>query len=369
MKESEPLSPRRRTDRRDFMKLGLGAAMVGALAGPGRGTAVAQTRTPQRRTGRTGSIDMHNHWSPESYNRAFAAATGKPPDEAANPLYFDLEKRLKWMDEHGAQMHVLTMSGRMPWQAVSPQVGAELAEIVNDAAIAAHTAHPDRFLGAVEMSIRDPQLSLKELNRVAGRPGIRAVHLPNSMEGEDYLFAPAYEPLLARCEALGYPLLFHPLDGEANFYGGKERLGGRWGSAMLSNTVGFPSEHATTAAKFIVSGTLDKFPKLEIVLPHAGGAFPYIAGRIEHALVARKFPLQRPFRDYLRRFHYDTLAFWPESLQYLVKLVGSDRVVIGTDIYYPMDEELPNKFIEQIDLTAEDRDRILGGNAERLLRL
>jgi aminocarboxymuconate-semialdehyde decarboxylase len=367
MKESTPMSPRPGTARRAFLKLGLG--MAGALAAPGLGTSRAQTPTRQTRTSRTRSIDMHNHWSPESYNKAFAAATGQLPDEAANPLYFDLEKRLAWMDQHGAQLHVLTMSGRMPWHLVSPEVGAELASIVNDAAVAAHTAHPDRFLGAVEMSIRDPQLALKELNRVAGKPGIRAVHLPNSIGGEDYLFAPAYEPLLARCEELGYPLLFHPLDGETNFYGGKDRLGGRWGSAMLSNTVGFPAEHATTAAKFIVSGTLDKFPRLEVVLPHSGGAFPFIAGRIEHALVARKFPLPRPFREYLRRFHYDTLAFWPETLQYLVKLVGSDRVVIGTDIYYPMDEERPNTFIEQIELTAQDRDRILGGNAERLLHL
>ena len=60
--------------------------------------------------------------------------------------------------------------------------------------------------------------------------------------------------------------------GEANFYGDKDRLGGRWG---LSNSVGFPAEHATTAAKFIVSGTLDN--TLDIMLPHAGGAFPFIA--------------------------------------------------------------------------------------------
>jgi len=150
------------------------------------------------------------------------------------------------------------------------------------------------------------------------------------MAGQDYLFEPAYEPLLARIEELGYPLTCHPLDGEANFYGGKDRLGARWG---LSNAVGFPGEHATTAAKFVVSRVMDKFPKLDVVLPHGGGAFPFIAGRIEHALRTRKPPLQRPFREYVRRFHYDTLTFWPESLKYLIDVVGSDRVMLGTDIY------------------------------------
>ena len=356
-----------KNSRRDFMKLGLGATVVTALnAGFGSPAAAQTGGAAQRPAGRVRSVDMHSHWSPEVYNKAFAAKTGKPPDEVNNALYFDLAKRATWMDEHGIQVHLLTMSGRMPWQQVSAQDGAELAQIINDAAVAAHNAYPDRYIGAIELPVRDPQLALKELNRMAGKPGIRAVHIPNSMEGQDYLFEPTYEPIVARIEELGYPLTFHPLDGEANFYGGKDRLGARWG---LSNSVGFPAEHATTAAKFIVSGTLDKFPRLEVVLPHAGGAFPFIAGRIEHALRNRRPPLQRPFREYVRRFHYDTLAFWPEALKYVIDVVGSDRVVIGTDIYYGMDEERPIEFIDQLKLPAADRDRIVGGNAARLLRL
>ncbi len=67
--------------------------------------------------------------------------------------------------------------------------------------------------------------------------------------------------------------------------------------------------------------------------------------------------MQRPFREYVRRFHYDTLTFWPESLKYLIDVVGSDRVVIGTDIYYGMDEEHPIEFVDQVKLAAADRDR------------
>lgn len=351
--------------KRDFMKLGLGGVITAVGAGIGS-PATAQTAAPQRSTGRIRAVDMHSHWSPEAYNKAFAAKVGKPPDEVNNALYFDRQKRAQWMDEHGIQVHLLTMSGRMPWQQVSPQDGAELAQIINDTAIEWHNADPNRYIGAAELPVGDPQLAMRELNRVAGKPGIRAVHVPNSMAGQDYLFEPAYEPLLARIEELGYPLTFHPLDGEANFFGGKDRLGGRWG---LSNAVGFPAEHSTTAAKFVVSGVLDKFPRLDVVLPHGGGSFPFIAGRIEHALRTRKPPLQRPFREYVRRFHYDTLTFWPESLKYLIDVVGSDRVVIGTDIYYGMDEEHPIEFIDQVKLAAADRDRILGGNAARLLRL
>jgi len=353
------------SSRRDFMKIGVGA-VAGTVGAMGAGRVRTQAAQVPRTAGAVRSVDMHSHWSPDAYNKAFAVKVGKPPDEVNNALYVDREKRTQWMQQNGIQVHLLTMSGRMPWWQVSPQDGAELARIINDEAIAWHTADPTRFFGAAELPVRDPQMALRELDRVAGKPGIRAVHVPNSLEGLDYLFEPAFEPVLARIEALGYPLTFHPLDGEPNMYGGKDRLGGKWG---LSNPVGFPAEHSTTAAKFIVSGTLDKFPRLEVVLPHAGGSFPFIAGRLDRSFKNRRPPLPHTMREYVRRFHYDSLAFWPEALQYVIDVVGSDRVVLGTDIYYPMDEEHPVEFVDGLKLPAADRDRIVGGNAARLLHL
>ena len=349
--------------RRDFIKLGAGAGAM-TMTAPDAGRAAAQTGTS-----RPVSIDLHTHWTPEAYLKALAQLR-RPTSARPNPLDFDLDKRRKWMDEHGVQMHTLTLSGGMPWQWVPPDVGAHLAQIINDAAVEAHTAFPDRFTAGIEMSIHDPGLALKELNRVAGKPGLRAVHLPNSIQGRDYLFEPVYAPLLARCEELGYPLLFHPVDGEANYYAGRQRLADPLSvSAGLSNSLGFPFETATTAAKFIVTGTLDKFPKLEIVLPHSGGVFPYIAGRADRYMLNSKFKLQRPVREYVRRFHYDTLTYYPETLRFLITLVGSDRVVIGTDNFALMDVEYPNALVEQLNLPAADRDRVLRGNAAKLLRL
>ena len=340
--------------RRDFLRASAGAC-----------TAVAVKGAPARRPV---SIDVHTHWTPEPYRKALTAL-GHAGDLDANPLNFDLDKRVRWMNEHGVQMHVLTLSGRMPWQWVEPSTGAELARMLNDAAMEAHRAFPDRFLGGVEVSIRDPKLALEELNRVAGKPGLRGLHLPNSIERQDYLFAPAYEPLLARCEELGHPLIFHPLDGDVNYYSPAHLGDDLAARANLINTLGFPFETATTAVKFIVTGTLDKFPKLEVILPHSGGVFPYLAGRVEHGLNRKKFATQRPFKEYIRRFHYDTLAYYPETLRFLINTAGSDRVVIGTDNYAVMDVEFPNALVEGLKLPAADRDRILSGNARRLFRL
>src|SRR5258705_12324184 len=106
---------------------------------------------------------------------------------------------------------------------------------------------------------------------------MRAVALPNSIEQHDYLFDPAFDPIFARCQELGYPLLFHPLDGEANFYSK-----GLVGPRSVTNWLGFTFEHATTALKFITTGTLDKFPRLWIGLAQGGGVFPVSFAQTDH---------------------------------------------------------------------------------------
>jgi aminocarboxymuconate-semialdehyde decarboxylase len=272
------------------------------------------------------------------------------------------------MDERNIQTHVLTLSGNMPWWWAGDADALKLAQLVNDAALEAHTQYPDRFLTGLALPIKQPDAALQELNRMAGKPGVRAVGLPNSMNGQDYLFAPEYLPLLARCEELGLPLLFHPLDFPPNYYGGPERLAG---PSFLYNTLGFPFEHANTAEKFIVSGHLDRFPNLQILLAHAGGAFPFIAERLAHAVekTASNVKLQHPYKDYIRRFHFDTLTYSLPGLRYLIDTVGLDRVVIGTDVFAAMDVKQPTYLVDQLKLSSAQRQMILRGNALKLMHL
>ncbi len=215
------------------------------------------------------------------------------------------------MDDHGDQMHCMTLAGGMPWQRQTAAEGARLAQAINDAGIEAHIKHPDRFVVGIELAPRDPQLALVELNRCAGKPGVRAVHMCDSIERHDYIFDPGWAPVLARIEQLGYPIIFHQMGGEPNNYGGNRTAG----PPDLAAGLDAPIEHAVMATKFIITGTLDKYPKLDMVLPHAGGAFPYLAGRVEHFLYHMGNPgavkLDRPYREYIRRFHYDYLCYYP----------------------------------------------------------
>ena len=320
--------------------------------------------------GKPNSIDVHAHWTPFKYAEKMASL-GRPTfanGSQLNPLMFDLEKRLEWMDNHNIYTHVLTLSGNMPWWWADEQQAIELARIVNEEASFAHHQYPERFLIGLALPMRHPDRALEELNRMAGKPGVCAVGLPNSMNGQDYLFEPKYKPLLARIEELGYPLLFHPLDFPPNYFGGPDRLAGK---SFLYNTVGFPTEHANTAAKMIMSGYLDEFPKLKILLAHAGGSFPFIMGRIEHSIRkgASNIQLKRPFQEYVRRFYYDTLTYSPIGLKFLIENVGIDRIVIGSDVFAIMDVSGPNDIVEQIKLSSSDAERIYRQNALKLLNL
>jgi aminocarboxymuconate-semialdehyde decarboxylase len=331
------------------------------------------------------SIDVHTHWAPDAYMKA-KAEYGQP--DLSNPNNANLAERAKQMDAQGVQMQVLTLGGFMPWQWATAEQGARMAQIANDAAIEAHAAFPERFVAGIELPVGDPGGSLKELNRVAGKPGMVAAHIPNSLAGREYMFEPAFGPVLARIEELGLPLLIHPLDGEPNWYAG-HRLADPYSGEMtpgtnrfpgLTNTVGEMYEQGTTVSKLIVSGALDKYPGLQIVIAHAGGAFPYIVGRLDFR--APTLPkLQHPMKDYIRRFYFDSLAFYPPTLDYLITLVGSDRVVIGTDSMGPQAQNPnatpgrveqgggPHSVVDQLDLSAEDRDLILRGNLKRLFKL
>jgi hypothetical protein len=90
---------------------------------------------------KAGSIDAHAHWTPEGYVRAATELGGRVSGGPLSPLMFHLEKRVAWMDERGVQMHVLTLSGSMPWQWASQDAANRLARIVNNAAIEAHKAY------------------------------------------------------------------------------------------------------------------------------------------------------------------------------------------------------------------------------------
>ena len=326
------------------------------------------------------SIDIHAHFFPEAYLKLIAEEGGrfelrlsrsdpKGPVIQIGPLrvgplrsaFSDLDVRRKEMDRQGVRVHALSLTYPMVYWA-DGDLGLRLARAMNDALAQAHTAFPDRFVGLATLPMQEPKLALEELDRVARLPGIRGTYLGTNIRGRE-LSDPDFFPLYERMEALRLPLFLHPID-----VVGAQRLVPYY----LGNLLGNPFDTAVAAAHLIFGGVLDRFKHIQICLPHAGGAFPYLVGRLARGWKVRSEckHLKRPPSAYLRRFTYDTISHSAEALHYLVGLVGADRVMLGSDYCFDMGYERPVQIITRLrGLRQSDRARILGGNAARVLRL
>ncbi len=324
------------------------------------------------------AIDIHAHYFPEPFLELIAAE-GEPygagyrrtPDGftitgAGRPLgslplkFIDLKQRVADMDAQGVTVQALSLTSPMVYWA-KPDLQHRLARAFNDALNAAHQAYPDRLVGLMTLPMLDAERSLDELARAARLPGIRGVYLGTNIDGRD-LSEPLFAPIFERIEALDLPVFLHPL----------QVLGGqRLQPFYLANLLGNPFDTATAAAHLIFGGILDRCPRLQVNLPHAGGALPILIGRLDRGYRVRPEArhLPQPPSAYLRRFTYDTIGHSKPVLRYVISQVGADRVLLGSDYCFDMGYERPVEVVEGLGLDRGDCDLILGGNAARLLKI
>ena len=328
--------------------------------------------------GRT--IDTHAHFFPESYIRLIAehgkrCGTTVVTDSSGatfiqvglllrtGPItaaFMDFDERIRIMDRQGVDMHALSLTQPMVYWA-DDDLSLKLCIAFNDAVSAAHRAHHERFIGFAVLPFQSPHLALEELERVAKLPGIRGIYMATAVrdrELSDRSFFPVYE----RIADLGLPIFLHPM------MINNERLK----QYYLINTIGNPTDTAIAASHLIFGGVLDAFPKLEVSLPHAGGTLPILHGRLDQAFKIRPEcqSLPQPPSAYLRRFTYDTISYSEEIMDYLVGLVGADRIMMGSDYCFDIAYNDPVAIVDGMkSLDAAQRQQILWGNAARLLRL
>ena len=324
------------------------------------------------------TIDIHAHWYPEEWLKLFETEGPKEGarlertakgytvrteriSNAFDDEFVDLDLRLQGMRLQGVDVHALSLTAPMVYWA-SAGLGLALSQAYNDAASAAHLRHPEQFVGLAMLPMQAPQLALAELERCAKLPGMRGLYVATNINGAD-LDEKRFWDIYAKAEALGWTVYLHPVDTI-----GRERTTRYY----LKNLLGNPYDTGVAAASLIFGGVLDAFPKLEVNLPHAGGTFPWLIGRLDHGTRVRPElkHMQRLPSEYLRRFSYDTIGHDDRINSNLVRLVGADRVLLGTDYCFDMGLTDPVATVARIEgLTEAERDQITGGTAARLLQL
>ncbi len=265
------------------------------------------------------------------------------------------------MDAQGVTMHALSLTGPMTYW-LDGQLSLELARTWNDAAVAAHQSFPDRFVVLATLPMLDPDRAIDELNRVSKLSGVRGIYMGTYIGGRD-LDDPLFEPIFLRIEALDLPVFIHPV---APVVGGK-----RLQPFSFTNLVAFPMDSTIAACHLIFGGVLDRHPKLQVTLPHAGGVLPNLIGRLDHGwkvIPEAKKCVQTP-SAYLRRFTYDMIAHSKPLMEYVISQVGVDRIMLGSDYCFDVGYSEPVQVVEELHLNSAQRQMILGGTAAKILKI
>jgi aminocarboxymuconate-semialdehyde decarboxylase len=290
-----------------------------------------------------------------------AVGTEEPTRPLLEALY-TLDLHRAFLSAQGIDTAVFGPLMDVAGYSLPPDQAAAWSRIQNEGLAASLAEGGGRHRGLATVPLQEPKLAAEELTFAVRSLGLRGAMIDPNALGRP-LGDRTFDPFWKAAADLGVPVVLHPFLLEA-----VERFGRHY----LHNLVGYPFETTLAAASLILGGTLDRFPPLDVVLVHGGGFLPYHIGRFDrgHATrdEARADGAALP-SGYLRRFHYDTLVQFAPALAYLVKAVGADRVLLGSDHPFWMGDPEPLRIVRESGLSADQQAAILGDNAARLFGL
>jgi len=305
-------------------------------------------------------VDFHNHYFPPAYLDAIRRGPSEfriTEDEAGHR---SVDARIRDLDAAGVDVHVLTFTA--PGTSIeTPERAAELAPVINDGLAAAVEAHPERFAALGHLPLNAPDAAVEELDRAVEALGMPGFMLFGNAAGVP-LADERFEPLWERADAHGCVLYIHP-----TYPVGVEAME----EYMLMPMVGFMFDTTLAAAHLVYAGVPDRYPGIEWVLGHLGGAIPYLAERLDRGWEAYERSsrdLDRPPSEVLKGFYYDTVNFDPACLELALGFAGADRLVAGSDYPHMIGSMTRmRESLERVGMTPDERRKVLGGNARGLL--
>ena len=285
-------------------------------------------------------------------------------DAAQGPT---LRERFNTLDRRRVDMQAM----RVDAQLIAPAPGQQhyhaeapllqrISAMQNDHVASLVAQAPGILAGLGTLPMADTPLAVAEARRGVTELGLRGFQI-DSRVNERELSDPTLDPLWACLAELGAMLVIHPL-GFSD--------GARLGAFFMVNTVGQPLEETIAFQHLVFGGILDRHPGLNVLICHGGGYVPSYVGRLDHAWEHRpelRRLIGQPPSAYLKRLYYDTCVFRADLIENLVKLVGADRVMLGSDYPFDMGDTDPLGRLDACtELTAADREAITSGNARRL---
>jgi len=315
-------------------------------------------------------VALEEHYWDREVAASFEAAEATRNSPALVERLLDLtDIRIKDMDAAGIDFQVLS-HGAPATQRGDAATAVKLSRGANDRLREVVSAHADRFAAFACLPTPDPKAAADELERAVTTLGFKGamVHgLTNGVFFDDKRFWPIFE----RAQALDVPLYVHPATPHPAVVEAYYKDYVKEFPSITNAGWGFTVETATQGIRLVLSGVFDAYPDVKIILGHLGESLPFSLWRISHAMSR---PGNRSaagsFRDYFCKHFWITTSgnFSNPALLCCVMEMGVDRILFSVD--YPYVENKPGTdWLPTIPLSAEDKRKIMSGNAERLLRL
>ena len=320
-------------------------------------------------------VDVHAHYLPAALIEAYARRCDVPRlverDGArlvdmgggiAYPLFpemVDPNRQIELMDVHGVSVSLVTVTPP-GIDRLHPREAVAVARACNDELADLGSGSGGRLAALATLPSQRPDAAADELQRAVSI-GLRGAQLYSNVDGRR-LDEPAFAPVFDVASELDVPIVLHPTTpvGAAAI-----------SEYALATTLGFLIETTQCALRLAFEGLYVRHPGFKLVVPHVGAVIPYILGRIDYE--AARHPggsgvLEEPPSEHLRRFYVDSVCVWPPALRLAIDVLGTDRVLFGTDVpFWEIGDSLAA--LETLDLPAEAAARICHGNADSLFRL
>jgi aminocarboxymuconate-semialdehyde decarboxylase len=286
-------------------------------------------------------IDVHNHAVPdqaiELLNRdrvyGVTVTDGRwrgsvPPEFDLLDSFTDPDAKVAELEQNQLEGAVVSTSPTLFYYHVDAERGEAMARAVNAGLAEMAAARADRLSWMASVPLQAPERAVAVLDDAVAA-GCVGVEIATAAGPEQPLDDPALEAFWAAAERHRLPVMLHPMYTVAH---------PRLDAYYLENVVGFPFETTIAIERLICSGVLDRHPGLRILLAHAGGYFPWQAGRLRHARTVRPELETSPTDpwSYLGQVIVDPITHDADALRYLIAKVGASNVVMGTDLPFDM---------------------------------
>jgi aminocarboxymuconate-semialdehyde decarboxylase len=273
-------------------------------------------------------------------------------------LLSDLAGRLQWMDTQKVDRQVVAGWLDMFAYEVPADEGARWSRLINTH-LAQTAKDQPRFVPLATVPLQNGKLAAEVL-REAHQAGFKGAMIGTQPKGKGGVLDDAdLVPFWEAANELGSVIFIHPV-----FESGDDRVH----DYGMANAVGRITDTLIAVSRLIYSGAVTRYGRAKIVAGIGGAALPYVIGRLRRNYSLDKDKLGDPDKA-LASLYYDTIVQDPRVLRFLADMVGADRIMMGSDMPFPIGDLAPLKIVAETPFSDAERAAINGGLAAKLFGL